>query len=253
MARLGRWPGMQRHGLLSTRSLLDRFEVPGPLRSEILSVQRCSSLRIAHPVHGNAVIRDQKPLSAKKLASCLTDCDVASWFRTLNERVFFWLNFDRLITLMSAAEYIGKPHTVLYVDSAKIVSEYSEHLELAHMNTGNTRPFAHPRGRETFRKLHEYPYEQRRRLPDYSAIVELTVLQGVPNISNFVTRVEHAMIGAINKSNLSTSHRRNHFRRQDQCAMASHFPDFLARRRSARFSICSFCRFLRCDTKCPQY
>ena len=96
------------------------------------------------------------------------------------------------MTLMSAAEYKGKPHVVLQVDTADILKRYSTGIELAAMNTGNTRPFPHKRGLVTFRNLIDYPYESRRHLPDYSAIVELTVLDGVFEIEKHTIRVEHA-------------------------------------------------------------
>ena len=38
----------------------------------------------------------------------------------------------------------------------------------------------------------EYDYVRRRRLPDYSAVVELTVLGGVPAILGDVLKVEYA-------------------------------------------------------------
>ena len=64
------------------------------------------------------------------------------------------------------------------------------------MNTGNTRPYPHKRGRDTFRSMDQYDYEHRRRLPDYSAVVELTVLGGVPNLRDCVIKVEHASVTA---------------------------------------------------------
>jgi hypothetical protein len=147
---------------------------------------------LRHPLHGTATLRDQKPLSRKSLERCLSDCTPEAWYGILNERVFFWLSRDRLKTLMSAAEYAGRMHTVLKLDTASLLAHHATKVELAHMNTGNTRPFAHPRGPSTFRSLNEYPYEARRRLGDYSAVVELTVLGGVPDIRDFVIRAEHA-------------------------------------------------------------
>ena len=58
-----------------------------------------------------------------------------------NERVFFWLYRDRLYTLMSAAEYAGKKHAILQVDSASLVRRHEARIELAHMNTGTLAPF----------------------------------------------------------------------------------------------------------------
>jgi hypothetical protein len=194
MASFGSWQSIARHGLLSTESLLDLFEVSEPRRTELLTMQRRTSVEITHPKHGKAILRDQKPLSAKNLARCLKGCSAEEWYRSLNQRLFFWLDRERLYTLMSASEYVGKKHTVLQLDSASLVSKYAGRIMLAHMNTGNTRPFPHPRSPATFRSMNDYPYAERKRLPDYSAVVELTVLGGVPDAKDFVTRVEHASI-----------------------------------------------------------
>jgi hypothetical protein len=182
---------IRKYGLLSTAGLVELFEVPEPTRTELLTTQRRKSVSISHPRHGTAVLRDQKPLSAKNLARCLVDCDARSWYSLLNERVFFWLCRDRLMTMMSAAEYRGKAHTVMHIETKPLVQRYQRAIELAHMNTGNTRPFPHPRGRQTFRSLDDYDYGRRRRLADDLAVVELTVIGGVPDIRRDVIRVEH--------------------------------------------------------------
>ncbi len=67
-------------------------------------------------------------------------------------------------------------------------------IVIAHMNTGNARPFAHQRERSTFKALRDYAYESRKRLPDYAAIVELTIPRGLPDLKDFVLRAEHASI-----------------------------------------------------------
>ncbi len=194
MAAVGSWPSITNRGLLSTESLLDLFEVGEPERTALLTKQRRELVEINHPKYGRAVIRDQKPLSPKNLAGCLQGCSAEEWYRALNERVFFWLNRKRLYTLMSAAEYVGKEHTVLEIDSAALVTTYEAQIQLAPMNTGNTRPFPHPRSLETFRSMSEYPYQDRRHLSAYFAVVELTVTGGVPDVKDFVTKVEHASI-----------------------------------------------------------
>ncbi|HXC53400.1 MAG TPA: hypothetical protein VN634_21115 [Candidatus Limnocylindrales bacterium] len=194
MAWEGSWPLITKLGLLSSEALTSSFAISEPDRTALLSMQRRESVVISNAGGEIAVLRDQKPLSEKKLKSCLTDCDATTWYRILNERVFFWLNFQRLITLMSAAEYRARTHTIIYVDSASLVAKYEPSIEITHMNTGNTRPFAHSRGRSTFRTLADYPYESRRRSPDYSAIVELTIRNQVPDMLNHVIKAEHATV-----------------------------------------------------------
>ncbi|HEV2989316.1 MAG TPA: hypothetical protein VG759_12800 [Candidatus Angelobacter sp.] len=194
MGWYGSWPSIRKFGLLSTSELLNLFQIRDPQRTDLLTKQRRTSVPIFHKVYGSAVLRDQKPLSERNLARCLTDCDATTWYTILNERVFFWLNRDRLLKLMSAAEYVGKPHTIIEIETAAFISQYVPKIELSHINTGNTRPYPHPRGRSTFRKIVDYPYTERRHLSDYSAVVELTVLGGVPDIRKYVRSVEHGMV-----------------------------------------------------------
>src|SRR5438045_3691733 len=106
MAEAGSWPGIQRHGLLSTESLLDLFDITGEQRDALLSRRRAFLTTITHPQHGRAVIRDQKPLSEKKLAGCLRDgLTPSEWLRLLNGKVFFWVDPARLTNLRQARAY----------------------------------------------------------------------------------------------------------------------------------------------------
>src|SRR5580700_2519213 len=117
MAELGSWPSIQKHGLLSTSSLLDLFEVPRKDRRAIGTCRRPNPVPLIHPVHGSAVIRDQKPLSEKRLAACLTGgITVKQWLRLLNRRVFFWLEEARFDTLRGAQAYRSQRQVVLTID-----------------------------------------------------------------------------------------------------------------------------------------
>src|SRR5947207_3320896 len=103
MAWKGSWPSIKRHGLMSTKRLLDLFQVTGPSRTALLTRRRPESVPIRHRRYGTAVIRDQKPLNDRKLAgSLMGGLTLRQWYGMLNERVFFWLTEERLIRLMSA-------------------------------------------------------------------------------------------------------------------------------------------------------
>ena len=192
MAEAGSWPGIMRHGLLSTSALLDLFEVRGPDRNTIESTHRPESLTITHPLHGTAVIRDQKPMSDKALRRALRgSLSPADWYRILNRMVFFWLTEKRLKRLLEAIEYRDKRQTVLTIDTARLLERHGHRVRLSPMNSGNTRPYPHPRGRDTFLPLSEYPFESRRKRGREPA-VELTVEYSVPDIRDFVLHVEEA-------------------------------------------------------------
>lgn len=182
MTQAGSWPSIQRHGLLSTESLLDLFDVAEPLRTEIMTRRRANSVRLRHPVHGEAVIRDQKPLSESKLGGCLLDgLTPGEWLRILNTKVFFWVDPNRLAILRDARAYRRDRQLVLTLDTEPLVTRYSGRIILSDRNTGTTSPFAHPRGRDTFRPLDENGGRR---------IVELAVEGRITDVLDFVLRAE---------------------------------------------------------------
>jgi Family of unknown function (DUF7002) len=186
MAHKESWESIRRHGLFCTEALLDLFGVPPHDRPSFLTRQRPECVVIRHPTNGSAVIRDQKPLNCSKLEKCLKDCSLDQWLLMLNSRVFFWLCKERLETLMCAREYCGDAHLVLVVDTLRLASDFQDHITLAPMNTGNTRPYAHPRGLSTFSRMEDYPFTQRLRHGLYYTVVELAVENGVPNVMDYV-------------------------------------------------------------------
>jgi hypothetical protein len=193
MAEVGSWENIVKHGLLSTSALLDLFEINVEERRNIESQRRERSYEIKHAVHGRAVIRDQKPIIESKLQTSLQDCTLEEWYELLNGRVFFWLIKERLNTLLSAREYRGKPHLVLTLDTRTLAEHYIESITLSPMNTGNTLPFAHPRGKATFSRMQDYPYQERLKRGPYYTVVELAVEGGVYDIARYTICVDLMM------------------------------------------------------------
>jgi len=193
MAEEGTWASIQQHGLLSTSSLLDLFQVAGEQRRKIESLHRLDSVRISHSVYGEAVIRDQKPMSDALLERCLQDgLSPQDWYETLNKKVFFWLTEERLQRLLAAKPYRNKTHCVLTVDTARLVEKYRDMIVLAPINTGCARPNPQPRGKDTFLAIDDYPFEEwDRKRRGRDPVVELAVEEGVPDIVDLVLRVEH--------------------------------------------------------------
>jgi len=182
MAEPESWPSIERHGLLSTQSLLELFEITGERRDSILSRRRSEAVVIEHPLHGRAVIRDQKPLSESKLAGCLRDgLSPAEWIRLLNSRVFFWVDPSRLEDLKAARAYRAKRQLVLQVRCESLLEVYGPVILLSDRNTGTTSPFAHARGRDTFRSMAEHGKRR---------VVELTVDGQVLDIGRFLIRAD---------------------------------------------------------------
>lgn len=179
-------------GLLSTSALLELFGIVGEERYAIESRLRPRMVPISTDNGQSAVVRDQRPLSHKKLASCLLDgLTPTEWYRLLNGKVFFWLTEQRLETLMRA--YEDTPHLVLEVDAAELLKRHGKRVLLTPMNTGCTSPMAFQRGKSTFLPPREYPFEENRRKKGgyRKAIVELTVEYGVPDIAEFTISATH--------------------------------------------------------------
>ena len=192
MAEEGSWPSIREKGLLSTSALLDLYGVKGAEREGIEAERRPGSVVLEDAALGRAVIRDNGPLNARKLARALPpDLPVAEWLRLLNGRVFFWLTEDRLGRLLGAKLYRDKVHDVLEVEAAPLVAAHRARIELSPINSGVTDPFPAPRGRDTFRSIADYPYAEwrRKRGRRGEPVVELAVLGGVPDVARFVRRV----------------------------------------------------------------
>ncbi len=189
MAEDGSWPSIARHGLLSTERLVDLFEVPEPQRTMLLTQHRPECVPLAHPRHGHAVIRDQKPLQITKLQRLLTDLTVTQWIQLLNSHVFFWLHPDRLATLLNARAYRTRPHVVLTVDTRSLVSAHAARVRLSPINSGATAYLNGHRGSATFQPIAAYQHPRSRlRPPKY--VIELAVAQHIPDIVDHTLRVE---------------------------------------------------------------
>ncbi len=198
MAERDSWPSIQRHGLRSATALLDLFEVPAGKRAAIEAAHRPAGVWLRHPVHGAALVRDQKPMGDAALRRCLQDgMAPADWYRLLNGKVFFWLVRDRLLKLLGGREYRAAEHDVLEIDAAALGAAYRPLVTLSPINSGATFNLGPaPRGRGTFQPIADYDYASRRkRAAPAACAVELTVEYAVPDIARFVRRVV-AMRGA---------------------------------------------------------
>ena len=196
MAAEGSWPSIQRHGLLSTSALLDLYEVCDPQRTTIEAAHRPAAVRIEHPAHGRATIRDQIPLSDRGLERALQDgLTLTDWYRLLNERVFFWLTEDRLERMLRAAAYRNYEHDVLTLNSEPLIHDHAAEIELSPMNTGCTKPYPHPRGKDTFQPLDIYPLAARKKSHRADAVVELAAMRSVPNVADYVIEVRRRSHG----------------------------------------------------------
>lgn len=155
MAEAAAYPLIQKHGLLSTQALLDLFEVTGEAREAIERRQRPDFTLIEHPQHGQALIRDQHPMSDATLAPVLQDgLTPADWYAILNARVFFWVEEARLDKLLAA--YRHRQNITLVLDTAHVLADYADKITLSPINSGFSLRYAQPRGLGTFKRLSEF-------------------------------------------------------------------------------------------------
>ena len=133
-------------------------------------------------------MRDQKPMSRRGLERALDDgTRVSDWLRGLNAKVFFWVKRSRAEGLRQARARRRLPQTMIEVDTRALLARHAPRVRLAPINTGATR-FSAPRGRDTFRRLGEYPYAARRRR-GLEPLVELCVERAVPDVREIALRV----------------------------------------------------------------
>lgn len=184
MAETGTWRSIQQRGLLSATALLDLFEIDGPERVAIESEWRETSVPIHHPVHGTAVIRDQKPMRPEWLTKVLVGVNPQQWYELLNRKTFFFPTRDRLNRLLKAPPYRNRPHDVITVDTRALVERYSGRITLSHINSGFARFGQGLRCIGTFRSIHAYALVHGRR-----EIAELAVDYNVPDIADIAISV----------------------------------------------------------------
>lgn len=191
MAELGSLDSIRSHGLRSTTALLDLFEYSGAERQVIEGERRAESVTISHPRFGTAVIRDNKPMSEVVLKRTLVGVTPEGWYRLLNGKVFFWVKRERLDRLRMARAYRERKHTILMVDTARLLDRHAERVTLSTMNSGATHPGAqYKRGIGTFEPLARFRWAERLISHPNEVVVELAVEYAVLDIADLVLSLE---------------------------------------------------------------
>jgi len=187
----GAWERIRDHGLMTTDQLLDQFEVVGEDRALIGRTRRPAAVTLHHPRHGTAVINDQLPMTEAALAKCLDDALApADWLARLNKRVFFWSDENGLSRLLGARTNRSRALQVLVVDTLGLATAYADRIELSAINSGSTMRKPARRGLSTFTLLRDLSYDAwSRKRGGRDKILEITVLDGVPDIAAFVLEV----------------------------------------------------------------
>lgn len=188
MAERGAWDSIRAHGLMSTTAVLDHLKIEGGNRARFESKHRDQKMDVRAGHASNIVLRDQKPMPERRLLQALTDGTTPQqWYELINDKVFFWVEEERLHRLLGARDYRNLEHDVLTLDSAAFIPAYAESIWLCHMNSGNTWPIPHRRGTDIFCRIPDYP--MKRLGKPVKNVVELVVDYAVPNIADFVVEV----------------------------------------------------------------
>jgi hypothetical protein len=193
LAEAANWPSIQQRGLLSASALFELAGLPKDERD-----RREQHYRPDHTeLPGGVQIRDQKRMPTQSLKRCLVGLTPAQWYQLLNNKVFFWLDPDRLNRQRNACG--PRPQIVLVVHTQLLLTRHADRVALSPINTGNARRNPAVRGRSTF-----VPYTQwlesawsseaaglgtRRRAKSHSP-VELTVETAIPGIMEYIIDIQ---------------------------------------------------------------
>jgi hypothetical protein len=189
VAAAGSWESLRQCGLRSTDQIVSTGGLPEATADRLLRERRARSFTFNHPELGRVTVRDHKPLQIHNL-KLPRGFTLQQWLELLNERVFFWVNPERVKGFLT--NYKREEHDVITVDTASFVRTHHDNIRLSPFNSGATqRPNAPQRGEHTFFRIEDYPFAERvRRAGRKNAIAEVTVPGGVPDVAKHVLNVE---------------------------------------------------------------
>lgn len=150
------WPSIQQHGLLTTTSILRRWEVePDIAECALTQIRREPLGPIKHVDMGTAWIRDQNKMTEKGLSSSLTDgITVADWCRLLNRQVFLFPSRAQADKLLDA--YREHPQVLIALRTSSLLETYGTLLRLTRINAGSTTRVPAGRGEHSFVRVGFY-------------------------------------------------------------------------------------------------
>ena len=195
----GSWPSIEKHGLLSTKTLLGAYGKSDEEIRQLTQARRSHWVEIDCPGRPRAVVRDQKPLTDEGLRRALPDSvEPLQWYELINSMVFFWPTKARLRTMISASAYRKVTHDVLVVDTRTLVRLEEPNIRLSRMNSGSTKPMPHPRDMDLFKRFENYPFPEK---PSPStvakAVAEVCVVDRVEKMAKAVLEVKRGSPGEV--------------------------------------------------------
>jgi hypothetical protein len=196
MTEAGSWDQIRRVGLLSTNAIARRTRRGDKEVLALVRSHRPEKTSIDVPGVGTVVLRDQRPMHPTRLQRALVDGTTpAEWYELINAKVFFWTQEKRLLGLLNSRDNRDFEHDVLTLDTAMLLEDYASKATLCRMNSGNTWPWPHARGRADFMSIGGYPAGARG-VP-VKEVVELTIEGHVEHISRYVVEVRRMKEAAV--------------------------------------------------------
>ncbi|MEQ8819718.1 MAG: hypothetical protein RLY93_05695 [Sumerlaeia bacterium] len=180
MAEVEAWPSIRRHGLLSACALAELFELTGDDLDRAVRRYRPKCLTLTHPVHGEAILRDQHPMPPGKIRKVIpATWQPEDWYFHVNGHAFLWPSEDRLGRIRQF--YSDRDSIVLVVDANRLLARHAGAVRLSPINSGSIPSFVE-RDDRTYRPLADFP--------DKNEVAEIVVPVGIPDIADHVLRID---------------------------------------------------------------
>ena len=185
------WPLIERHGLLSTNSMIDRF-VRDPERADRLrSERRGKPVPLYEGETGErAMLNDNIPLIFSRLAGALDDgLTPVDWLQLLNKRVYFFPSREKADSFIEAGRRGGRTKLMLTFDAHSLATAHLDRLFIAPINTGSALRTPARRGHAIFAPVASVSWDEfaaRRatikKSPD--TVAEVSLLGDLPDAAN---------------------------------------------------------------------
>lgn len=128
-------PFIRREGLLSAEEIARRAGFSDAEIELLLSTPRKLATPVSFPDGATALLRDQIPLRLAHLQRRFPHVSTSEYTRALARRVYFWCSESKR-TNTGLSVYRGRSQAILIFDTAKILIDFSDQIELCRVNSG---------------------------------------------------------------------------------------------------------------------
>jgi hypothetical protein len=187
---------IKKHGLLSTKRLLENVDLPNDRKLQITTQHRAKSVILPN----NLIIRDQSPMPPSALGKTLpVGTTPSEWYELMNSFVFFWPDREKVERHRNAHGYGGDSEeklSLLVFDAEKIVRDHGDKLFMSPINSGFAlRKAANRSEKTTFVRFSDWcesgwPKEEDGKQRPRSAVpVEIAIKDSFP-LEPYLIRIE---------------------------------------------------------------